>query len=69
MENLEIVMQVVSTVGFPVAMSLMLLWFLKTEQENHKAEMNGLKDVIAENNEVLVSLKQLLQDKLKESEK
>lgn len=67
MENLEIVMQVVSTVGFPVAMSLMLLWFLKTEQENHKAEMNGLKDVIAENNEVLVSLKQLLQDKLKEN--
>lgn len=67
MENLEVVMQIISTVGFPVAMSLMLLWFLKTEQENHKAEVNSLKDVIAENNEILVSLKQLLQDKLKES--
>lgn len=65
MENLDVIMQVISTVGFPVAMSLVLLWFLKTEQENHKAEMNGLKDVIAENNEVLISLKQLLEDKLK----
>lgn len=65
METVDVIVQVVSTVGFPVAMSIMLLWFLKTEQENHKAEMNGLKDVIAENNEVLISLKQLLQDKLK----
>lgn len=65
MENLDVIMQVVSTVGFPVAMSLVLLWFLKTEQENHKTEMMALKDVIAKNNEVLVSLKQLLEDKLK----
>lgn len=65
MENLDVIMQVVSTVGFPVAMSLVLLWFLKTEQESHKAEMNDLKEVIAKNNEVLVSLKQLLEDKLK----
>ena len=65
METVDVIVQVISTVGFPVAMSILLLWFLKTEQENHKAEMNSLKDVIAENNEVLISLKQLLQDKLK----
>lgn len=65
METVDVIVQVISTVGFPVAMSILLLWFLKTEQENHKAEMNSLKDVIAENNEVLISLKQLLEDKLK----
>lgn len=65
METVDVIVQVISTVGFPVAMSIMLLWFLKTEQENHKTEIIGLKDVLAENNEVLIALKQLLQDKLK----
>ena len=38
---------------------------MKKEQENHKEEVNGLKDVIAENNTILAQLKQLIEDKLK----
>jgi hypothetical protein len=41
-----------------------MFWFLWKEQENHKAEMLSLKEVIAENNSVLVGLKQLIEDKL-----
>lgn len=65
MEYADVIVQVVSTVGFPIAMCLIMFWFLNKEQETHKQEMNELKDVIARNNEILASLKQLIEDKLK----
>lgn len=65
MENIDILMQAVSTVGFPIAMCGIMFWFLYKEQESHKAEMLSLKEVISENNQVLAGLKQLIEDKLK----
>lgn len=64
MEYADIIIQVISTVGFPVAMCILMFWFLNKEQDNHKTEMLELKEVIAKNNEVLASLKQLIEDKL-----
>jgi len=66
MENIDLIVQVISTVGFPIAMCGIMFWFLTEEQKNHKAEMMELKDVIARNNEVLAGLKQLIEDKLKD---
>ena len=65
MENVNVIIQAVSTVGFPIVMCGIMFWFLNREQENHKAEMLSLKEVIAENNKVLEGLKQLIEDKLK----
>lgn len=65
MENLDLIMQAIGTIGFPIVMTLIMFYFLNKEQENHKAEMNELKDVIAGNNEVLAQIKQLIEDKLK----
>ena len=65
MEYIDVIVQAISTVGFPIAMCAIMFWFLNKEQETHKAEMIHLKDVIAQNNEVLASLKQLIEDKLK----
>lgn len=65
MEYADIVVQIISTVGFPIAMCMLMFWFLNKEQETHKAEMLELKDVISKNNEVLAALKQLIEDKLK----
>ena len=65
MEDINIIIQAVSTVGFPIVMCGIMLWFLNKEQENHKAEMLSLKEVISENNKVLEGLKQLIEDKLK----
>ena len=66
MEYADMIVQIISTVGFPIAMCVIMFWFLNKEQENHKNEMLELKDVIARNNEVLASLKQLIEDKLGE---
>ena len=65
MENINVVIQAISTVGFPIVMCGIMFWFLNKEQENHKNEMLSLKEVIAENNKVLEGLKQLIDDKLK----
>lgn len=64
MENVNVLIQAISTVGFPIVMCAIMFWFLNKEQENHKAEMLSLKEVISENNAVLVGLKQLIEDKL-----
>lgn len=61
----EGIIKIISTVGFPIAMCCAIFWFLLKEQTDHKAEMADLKEVIARNNEVLASLKQLIEDKLK----
>lgn len=61
----EAIIQLISTLGFPVIMALILLYFLIQEKEDHKKEMTELREVIARNNEVLASLKQLIEDKLK----
>ena len=55
----------ISNVGFPIFACVMMFKSMEKEQENHKAEMSELKDVIAGNNEVLAQLKQLIEDKLK----
>lgn len=60
----DVLINAISTIGFPIVMCGIMFWFLNKEQENHKAEMFELKDVIARNNEVLASLKQLIEDKL-----
>ena len=65
MNDINVIIQAVSTVGFPIVMCGIMFWFLNKEQENHKAEMVELKDVIADNNQVLAALKQLIEDKLK----
>jgi len=52
----------ISTVGFPIVCTLMLMYLLIKENENHKEEMNQLKDTIAANTIVLKELKQLFTD-------
>lgn len=64
MEELNVIVNAIATVGFPIVMCGIMFWFLQKEQESHKSEMLELKGVIAQNNEVLIGLKQLLEDKL-----
>ena len=61
----EVIIQAVSTVGFPIVMCVIMFWFLTKEQALHKEEILEIRNVIAQNNEVLASLKQLIEDKLK----
>lgn len=48
MENANIVLTAITTVGFPIAMCLILIWYVAQESKNHKEEVNSLKDVLIE---------------------
>jgi len=54
----------ISTVGFPIVCTLILLYLLVKENEQHKEEMISIKDTIQNNTIVLSELKQLLNDLL-----
>ena len=58
------ILTAISTVGFPIVFCILLFWYLREETKNHKEEMLELKTVISENNTILASLKQLIEDKL-----
>ena len=58
------ILSAISTVGFPIVFCILLFWYLREETKNHKDEVTELKSVISENNAILASLKQLIEDKL-----
>ena len=58
MENLDAILQRISTTGFPIRVSLILMWYVNKQLDTHKEETNALKEVIAENTLALVSLKE-----------
>lgn len=61
MENLDVILQRISTTGFPIMVSLILMWYVNKQLDTHKEETNALKEVIAENTLALVSLKEMIQ--------
>lgn len=52
---------VIGTLGFPIAACCYLFYYLNKERESHKEEIDGIKNVINENNKILEALKILLE--------
>lgn len=50
---LKAIMQVISTTGFPIAICLVLLWFIKDILEKHKDETNKFTESLNNNTLVL----------------
>ena len=56
------VVTAISTLGFPIFCSCVLLYLLWTEQKNHKEEMMQMKEAINGNTIAMTELKQFLED-------
>ena len=56
----EAIIQLIGSLGFPIAMCILIFWYLMKETEAHKEEVNMLRDVIAKNTEALIELKDKL---------
>ena len=56
------IVQIISTVGFPIFACVALGWLLYREQNEHKEEMGTLTDALNRNTVVMAELKQLLED-------
>ena len=60
---MENIINAISTVGFPIAMSLLLFWYLQKESENHKEETASLKDAINKLEIAITTLISRLEDR------
>lgn len=61
-QKMEEITQIISSVGFPIAMSLLLFWYLQQESKSHKEETQSLKDAINELKLAITSLINKLED-------
>ena len=61
---IEIAMQFITTICFPIAMCLLIFYRMKEESNAHKEEVSNLRDVISENTTILAQLKQLIEDRM-----
>lgn len=63
----QAIVQIVSAVGFPIAMCCIMAWYVKYQADQHAAESKELRTVIDENTKILEGLKQLIADRLTEN--
>jgi preprotein translocase subunit YajC len=63
------IIQIVSSLGFPIVMCGALFWYMVKQRETHKEETDHLKDTIAENTKVLAELTTLIKGLTDEEER
>lgn len=56
----DIIMNAISTLGFPIVVCAALFWYINKQNENHKEEINQLRETIHENTNILHELKELI---------
>lgn len=50
------IIQIISTVGFPITMCVALLWYIKEQSNNHKQETEKFTEALNNNTLVLQKL-------------
>lgn len=50
------IIQIVGSLGFPIAACIAVFWYLMKESENHKEEMNKLSEALQNNTIALTKL-------------
>ena len=58
--DMNIILQAISTVGFPICACGALFWMVNKQDESHKEEINSLRAVLEANTQALTELKDML---------
>lgn len=56
----SVVESLISSLGFPIAVSCALFWYINKQGESHKEEITALRETINENTNILHELKELI---------
>lgn len=59
--DINIILQAVGSLGFPIAACCILFWYLNQEKEAHKEEMNSVTKALSDNTNVMLQLKEMIQ--------
>lgn len=62
------ILSAITTVGFPIVMTLLLLYMYREQDKTHKEEMDKVTEALNNNTQVLSNLKELLEIKLENRE-
>ncbi len=54
--DITVVLQAITTVGFPIVMCLVLMWYVMKSNESHKEETKDFTDALNRNTLVLQKL-------------
>lgn len=57
---MDSITQLIASLGFPIVMCLLMFKYMQEESENHKKEVDALKDSLKENTVVLSDLKSMI---------
>lgn len=58
--DMQTIISAVGSLGFPIVMCGVLMYYLNAERESHKEEMNSMKDALDRNTVVMTELKEML---------
>lgn len=58
--DFSIVIEFISTLGFPIVVACALFWYINKQNESHREEVNALRETIGENTKILHELKELI---------
>lgn len=60
MMDVNIVLQAISTVGFPICACGALFWMVNKQDEQHRHEVDQLRQVLEANTQALTELKDMI---------
>lgn len=58
--DVNVILQAISTVGFPICACGALFWLVNKQDESHKQEIDSLRSVLEANTQALTELKDML---------
>lgn len=58
--DMQAIISAVGSLGFPIVMCGVLLYYLNLERESHKEEMSSMKDALDRNTNIMTELKEML---------
>ena len=58
--DVNVIMQAISTVGFPICACGALFWMVNKQDAQHKEEINALRSVLEANTQALTELRDMI---------
>lgn len=58
--DVNVILQAISTVGFPICACGALFWMVNKQDESHRNEVNALRDVLEQNTAAIIELKDMI---------
>lgn len=59
--DVQIIGQLIASLGFPIVACCAMFWMVNKNEERHKDELDSMRKTIEDNTNVLSSIKELIQ--------